>query len=101
MDIVQMIKLVSNVEDPVKTYCDCRMPIAVERSDASQDWHVLKLSMAIDGDFFLRHLEMTKGVFKYNVFELPQEEQDDLLGATTVPRPSSGSCAAACPRACR
>ena len=89
MDIVQMIKLVSNVEDPVKNYCDCRMPIAFERSDTNKDWQVFKLFVAIDRDFFLRHLEMTKDVFDYNVFKLPQEEQDELLGATPAPRPSS------------
>ena len=86
---MQTIKLVSKVEDPVRTYCDCSMPIALERSDTNKDWQVFKLFMAIDEGFFLRHLEMTTDVFKYNVLELPQEEQDDLLGTTAAPRPSS------------
>ena len=91
MDIEQMIKLISIVEDPVKTYCDCSMHVAFERSDTHKDWLVFKYFLLIDRDFFLRHLEMTKEVFDYNVFKLPQEEQDDLLGrrSTPAPRPSS------------
>ena len=91
MDIEQIIKLISIVEDPVKTYCNCSLPIAFERSDEYKDWLVFKFLAQIDRDFYLRHLEMTKEVFDYNVFKLPQEEQDDLLGrrSTPAPRPSS------------
>ena len=86
-----MIKPTSIVEDPVKTYCDCSMHVAFERSDTHKDWLVFKLFVQIDRDFCLWHLEMTKGVFKYHVLKLPQEEQDDLLGrgSKAAPRPSS------------
>ena len=91
MDIEQMIKLTSIVDDPVKTHCDCSMPVAFERSDEYKDWLVFKYFLLIDRDFFLRHLEMTKEVFDYNVLKLPQDQQDDLLGrgSTAAPRPSS------------
>ena len=79
------------MEDPIKTYLDCIMPIALERSDTHKDWLVFRFLVQLDRDFCLWHLEMTKEVFDYNVFKLLEEEQDDLLGrrSTPAPRPSS------------
>jgi hypothetical protein len=52
----------------------------LERSDMYKDWLVFRYLLNLDRDFLLNHLEMTKGVFDYNVYNLPKEEQDEISG---------------------
>jgi len=77
--MVQTLDAISVVRNPIKTYLECSLHIALERSDTNRDWRVFKYLLSLDRDFLLRHLKMTQGVFDYNVYKLPKAEQDEIF----------------------
>jgi hypothetical protein len=79
-EMAKTINTISNVKNPIKTYLECTIHIALERSDMHKDWRVFKYLLSLDRDFLLRHLKMTQAVFDYNVYKLPKAEQEAIFG---------------------
>jgi hypothetical protein len=79
-EMVQTLNAISVVESPTKTYLECSLHIALERSDTNRDWRVFKYLLNLDRDFLMSHLKMTQAVFDYNVYKLPKAEQDEIFG---------------------
>jgi hypothetical protein len=53
--------------------------ILLEKADDAKNWEIFKQILNTDKDYLLLHLELTRNIFHWNVYDLSIEKQNEIL----------------------
>jgi hypothetical protein len=53
--------------------------IQLEKADDAKNWELFKQILNTDKDYLLFHLNYTKNIFKWHIYDLPIEQQNEIL----------------------